>query len=118
MRKAGGLVNPAVSMMPTVSPSSGYYASLEGGRSVWLVDFDIAATVTESKEGGAGAKIAVASIFSAGAGGKVGAMSETTSRIRFKVPIALPVDSETLAAMKREREAEDAKVRAHNKGPS
>jgi hypothetical protein len=57
------------------------------------VDFDIAVTVVEGKETGGKAGISVWSI-GAGVTGKSESSSNTTSRIKFEIPLELPKGNE------------------------
>ena len=93
IRKLGGIVNPATLSGNPNSPS--YFASVDTSRHVFLIDFDVAVTVSENAGANAHAKLSVASLVSLGAGGNTGSSSASTNRIAFKVPLALPVDQET-----------------------
>ena len=95
VRTQGGYVNPAVIAATPGNDSSTHFASLGDGQNVLLVDFDVAVTVTDTVEGNAAGKLQVASLIRLELGGKGSTASEATSRIRFKVPLALPVDPET-----------------------
>lgn len=55
-----------------------------------LVDFDVAVTVSETKEAGGTVGVVVAGI-GLGGKGKSRANTDTTSRIRFKVPVMYPL---------------------------
>jgi hypothetical protein len=109
---AGGYVNPAMHHGAGADPT--YFGSYDSHQSIFLVDFDIAVTVAEELKGEGGAKLRVAGVFSLGGSGAIASSSETTSRLRFKVPLALPVDQESKVQTDRKRRAEDARVRAHN----
>lgn len=92
IRSQGGYVNPAIFASSPGNASTTHFGSVGDGQNVLLVDFDVAVTVTDTIEGGAGGKLSVASFFKVEAGGKGSTASEATSRIQFKVPLALPVD--------------------------
>jgi len=110
VRDSGGYVNPSVVASAPGKAEMAHFALMESGQNVFLVDFDVAVSVAESTEGGAGAKLAVASLFSLQAGGKAGATSESTSRIKFKVPLALPLDSASKQAFDAARRRDDEMV--------
>jgi hypothetical protein len=98
VRDAGGCVNPAI--VAAINRES-YIGSHGHGEHVYAVAFDVAVTVAESTGTNAGAKLQIASLLSLGAGGESRDASSSTSRVKFNVPLALPVDSaskETLAA--------------------
>ena len=116
VRIQGGFVSPSVVSGASGRSESTHFGTLSSGQQVLLVEFDVAVTATDSVEGGAGAKLAVASLFSLEAGGKGRTGSETTSRIKFKVPLALPVDMESKKTFDAERKREDEMVRRHNEG--
>ena len=60
---------------------------------VFPVEFDVALTVTEDSRTKAGGGITVATIFKAGAGTESANASQTYSRVKFMVPVALPISS-------------------------
>lgn len=95
IRVQGGYANPAVFTSARGKESATHFGSVSDGQNVLLVDFDVAITVSDSQEGGVGGKLSVTSIFKLEAGSKGTTASESTSRIRFKIPLALPVDPVT-----------------------
>src|ERR1700687_5749624 len=86
-QESGAGVNPA-GIAVDASPD-GYLGQLPSGETVFVIDFDVAVTVSDSAQGGAGAKVQVLEMLSANVGGSLGASSQSTSRIKFKVPLAL-----------------------------
>lgn len=105
VRAQGGFVNPTVH---TSQKDESHFAGLHDGQNVFLVDFDVAVTVNEGTGTNAEAKLKVASLFALGTSGKSSENQEYSSRIKFKVPLALPVDPEAKRLMEqryREREA-------------
>jgi len=95
IRRQGGFANPAIFSSASGQASATHFGTVSDGQNVLLVDFDVALTVTDATELGAGGKLSVASLFKAEAGGKNKSINESTSRIKFKVPLALPVDEIT-----------------------
>uniref|UniRef100_E6PTM4 Uncharacterized protein n=1 Tax=mine drainage metagenome TaxID=410659 RepID=E6PTM4_9ZZZZ len=93
IRDKGGYVNPAVFVSNPTNNSTTHYASLASGQNVLLIDFDVAISVTDAVDGKVGGGLSVASLFKFEAKAAAASTSEATSRIRFKVPLALPVDS-------------------------
>lgn len=90
VRDHGGYVNPTV--LPRGKSESHFGEFLPSGQQVFLVEFDVAVTVNEQTGTHAEAKLQVASILSLGAGGKSGDLLQTIQHIKFKVPLALPLD--------------------------
>lgn len=92
VRELGGFVNPAVQYAKV---PEGYVGHAEG-LPTYRVDFDVAVTAGTQKGTDAGIGVRVASIIDAKAGGKSSKAEETVSRIRFTVPVALPIDETSL----------------------
>jgi len=92
VRDCGGFVNPAHRTNSKESHQS-HFGSLSNGQNIFLVDFNVAVNVAEDSGTNASAKIKVASLLELGAGGKSNNSSSASSKIEFKVPLALPVDS-------------------------
>lgn len=111
IRTQGGYANPAVFASSPGNASTTHFGSVEDGQNVLLVDFDVAVTVTDTIEGGVGGKLSVASFFKVEAGGKGSTASEATSRIQFKVPLALPVDPVTKKKLDADIAAQDRAIR-------
>ena len=109
VREAGGFVNP--SMSGFISPGS-YIGITESGHHVSLVEFDVAITVSKGKGTNAEAKLEVASFLGLKAGGRSGEDIQSTSRVKFAVPIALPVDTVTRQKFEEKQAQDKAKVDA------
>ena len=60
VRDVGGYVSPAIRLLPKNTDES-HMMHLPDGRNIFLVDFDVAVTVSESEGAEAGAKLKVAS---------------------------------------------------------
>lgn len=118
VRDLGGYVNPATRTIAQAAATGSHFGYAEKGTNVFLVDFDVAVRVTDAKEGGGKGEIAVAGFFSAGGGGKSASSNESTSRIQFKVPLALPVDKvsrDQLDEQKaHDRAKQEARIRQRN----
>ncbi|MES9950068.1 MAG: hypothetical protein ABW118_14015 [Candidatus Thiodiazotropha sp.] len=95
VRDLGGYVNPAARVFPKESDQS-HLTQIGSGQGVFMIDFDVAISVSEEGEAGGEAKLQVGSFLNLGGGGKKGSSSSTTNRIAFKVPLALPVDKESV----------------------
>jgi hypothetical protein len=89
--QAGGVASPATHHGPSVDARENHFARSTPGAPVFLVDFDVAVTVSDSTDKGAHAGLHIANVLSAGVGGKAAESTASVSRVRFKVPIALPV---------------------------
>lgn len=109
VRALGGIVNPAT-QNPSKSGNS-YFSSIDDLHHVFLVDFDVAVTVAESAGTNAQAKLNVATILSLGIGGQSANSSAATSRLNFKVPLALPLDEPSHTKLSREIAADRERVR-------
>lgn len=112
VRDLGGVVNPAT--YPSSSAGGAYFGNYEDGQHIFLVDFDVAVSVTENSGTNAEAKLKVASFLSLGAGGESSAQNETTNRLTFKVPLALPVDKQSQDKLKADSLHQDQMVRNFN----
>lgn len=88
--RLGGAVSPSF----FASSSTNLLGRLksDGTTPVYAVDFDVAVIASSTTSGEGGAKLQVATILSIG--GKIGGSDkdETTSRIKFSVPLSLPID--------------------------
>ena len=115
IRDMGGFANPAVLSDATGQASATHFGSVGDGQNVLLVDFDVALTVSDATELGAGGKLFVASIFKAEAGRKNHSINESTSRIQFKVPLALPVDPLTKQKLDQELAAQRCEADNYNR---
>lgn len=98
VRKYGGYVNPAL----TYSHRPEGFVGHAEGLPTYQISFDVAVTAGSQKATAAGIGVRVASLVDASAGGKSGKLEETVSRIRFSVPMALPIDEQS---MKRKQQA-------------
>ncbi len=102
---SGARVNPA-GVRPGAGPD-GYLGQLSSGETVFVVDFDVAVTVSGGAQGEAGAKVQVLGLFTAKLGGAKRTARDSTSRIKFRVPLALRPDSASKVAF-------DEKLRKDN----
>ena len=96
----GAKINPE--MMRLLKGSTEGYGSFgwpkdEGANPVLLVDFDVAVTAEEGKhtKGGIGV---VAGVFALGSQAKSDAVNSSISRIRFRVPLLLPLHKNATVA--------------------
>jgi len=93
VRSLGGIVNPAT--LSRTDGAGSYFSTIDDVHHVFLVDFDVAVSVTENTGTNAGAKLNVATFLTLGAGGQSANSSAATNRLTFKVPLALPLDEPT-----------------------
>ena len=93
VRALGGIVNPAT--LTRTDGAGSYFSTIDDIHHVFLVDFDVAVSVTENTGTNAGAKLNVATFLTLGAGGQSANSSAATNRLTFKVPLALPLDEPT-----------------------
>lgn len=90
----GGAVNPTLAREDASRTRIG---STAAGQPVYAIEFDVAITTgTESGTEG-GASIKVASVLSIGGKGRGNDRHESVSRIKFMVPIVLPLEAKTTA---------------------
>ena len=116
--EAGGVASSATQLGPASAARETHFATLENGAPVFLVDFDVAVSVSEATEGGANAALRIATIFSAGAGTKGEETTATVSRVRFKVPLALPVNAQSEArVVEAKKKMKEAMQRPPSGGP-
>lgn len=107
----GGFVNPPVY---TSGRNEAHFGSMPDGQNIFLVDFDVAVTVSEEKGTAAAAKLKVASVFTLGGDRKSSGSEEYSNRLRFKVPLALPVDPDAKQQMQTRQSQQDAQIARYN----
>lgn len=111
VQEKGGFVNPAVRQAETGQP-------MHDGRVIQSVDFNVAVTVTEDSSCSGGGKLSVATVFKANAETASSEKNSTTSKISFKVPLAVPIDPVSLNELKEkesnDRAQEEAELRRIN----
>jgi hypothetical protein len=112
VREVGGYTCPAVRLRPR---GDSHLTHLPDGRNIFLVDFDVALTVSESTDADVGAKLKVASIVDIGGGVGTTTGTTATSRVTFQVPLALPADEESLGDLKDRDEKRRAKIEEQNR---
>ena len=61
--------------------------TIHDGTPAFLVEFDVAVSVSTKKDGSGGASISIAHVFTAGGGAEASKEHSEVSRIRFSVPI-------------------------------
>lgn len=104
----GGAVNPAFNAGAN-GPHLGYVPGVS--QAVYGIEFDVAVVAGSNTSAEGGASLKIATVFSAG--GKAGGASkeETTSRIKFIVPLTLPVDAVSKDAVDKLKRERDQKFR-------
>lgn len=102
VRLLGGIVNPAT--LTRTDGAGSYFSTIDDIHHVFLVDFDVAVSVTENTETNAGARLNVATFLTLGAGGQSANSTAATNRLTFKVPLALPLDEPTRSKLASEIE--------------
>lgn len=108
--KLGGSVSPAFSGNGKADQLG---VSMDGkGSPVYAVEFDVALVASTSLGGEAGAKLQIASFVNIGAKGTTTDKQESTSRVKFSVPIQLPTDPKSRAAAEEEKRKNDAMFEA------
>lgn len=112
VRSLGAIVNPAIS---SVTEAGGaYFGTLDEGHHVFLANFDVAVSVTQTSGTEGGGKLSVATVFNVGGSGHSVNTSATSSRLSFKVPVALPLDEAMRNNLAAERAREDAAIRGRH----
>ncbi|PSV89359.1 hypothetical protein [Photobacterium iliopiscarium] len=105
VRARGGFVNPALRDSASVQ-------AMHCGHTIQSVSFDVAITVQEDSSNSAGAKLSVASFFKADGEVLSKEMNSVTSKVSFKVPLALPIDKLSLDELiNKEKQDTDNKQR-------
>lgn len=102
IRDIGGYVNPVIAGQR--GPVQAYFGETALGHHTFLVDFDVAVKAVEKSAGEGGAKLAVASFLSIGGSGRSDTENESTSRIKFQIPLALPFDEQSMTEKKQKEE--------------
>jgi hypothetical protein len=110
VREIGGYVNPTVTSVQG-RPELVYFGETALGHHTFLVDFDVAVIVAEKKAAGGGAKLSVASILFIGGSGSSDAESKSISRVKFKVPLALPYDEQSMKEKRKKDEESERRTR-------
>lgn len=95
LQKLGGLIpDTDMSLPKNESIKTLYDETMVNGRHVQRlvidVDFDIAVSVNETNIDAIGAKLSVASIFSAGGNSENKNESSAINRMKFRLPLVLP----------------------------
>lgn len=72
---------------------------------VFLIEFDLAVSISTKHDGGGGASISVAHIFTAGGGAEASKERSEVSRLRFSVPICFRNMKEGAEDIKKENAA-------------
>jgi hypothetical protein len=103
-RQHSGYVNPTPQKLSEQGKHLGTTAT---GLPIFAVDFDVAVSATAKSQTEGGGKLQVLSIAALGGGVKSADEDTHTSRIRFSIPVALPVDADSLQERK-ERAAKAA----------
>ena len=110
---SGARINPAgIGLGAT---PDGYLGNLSSGWPVFVVDFDLAVTVSGTGQGEATAKVQVVSQFTSKLSGTKKAPRDSTNRIRFRVPIALRPDTGLDAAPDTKQPGEDDPIERWNR---
>ncbi|OBU14501.1 hypothetical protein CTM88_20560 [Photobacterium aquimaris] len=101
----GGFVNPAVRQTETGQ-------IMHDGRVIQSVEFDVAVTVTEGSSCSGGGKLSVATVLKANAETASSEKNSTTSKISFKVPLAVPIDHISLNELKDKESKDKSELKA------
>ena len=104
----GGSVSPAFSAGST-GKHIGYKAD-GSNQPVYGIEFDVAVVASSNTSAEGGAKLTIATVFSAGGKAGEAAKEETTSRIRFLVPLSLPTDPISKEAADKRKQEDDARL--------
>jgi hypothetical protein len=83
-RKENEFIAP---LLASTDPKYAQSRTAQGGRPVYLVDFDVAVSAARDSELGAKAKGEIISVLSAGADASISEKHESISRIKFGVPV-------------------------------
>ena len=90
--KAGGELNPRIDLQDSSFPT---YQGTDGRKRILQqVEFDVAVTVSSERDGGGSASLNVAGVFSIAGEGGAKSGESSISRVKFSVPLGLPVGEE------------------------
>jgi hypothetical protein len=109
VRELGGFISPAAITFPGAGTPFGEVPVTQ--QQVFLVEFDIAVTATDTTGTNAAAKLQIVSFIKLDAGGNSAASHETVSRIKFRVPLALPMDTESRKFIAQKKQVDLAETR-------
>jgi hypothetical protein len=84
---SGARINPTG--IGLVATPDGYLGNLSSGEAVFVVDFDLAVTVSGTGPGELAAKVQVVGQFTAKVNGTKKSARDSTNRIKFRIPVAL-----------------------------
>lgn len=105
---AGGAVSPAFSPSNLTERMG---VTSDGNKTpVYAVSFDVAVVASSSDTLEGGARLSVASMFSAGGKMTGSEKEEVTSRIKFMIPLRLPTDPISLLAKEEHERQKQAEV--------
>jgi hypothetical protein len=110
---SGARINP-VGIGLGATPD-GYLGNLPSGEAVFVVDFDLAVTVSGTGPGELAAKVQVVGQFSAKLNGTKKSARDSTNRIKFRIPIALRPNPEPDSALEAKAPREDDPIERWNR---
>ncbi len=113
IRQIGGYDNPAI--VSQKGQTQAYFGETALGHQTFLVDFDVAVRAVEKSGGEGRAKLAVASLLLIGGSGHSDSENESTSRIKFQIPLALPFDEQSMTEKKQKEDESQRKIRNLNR---
>jgi len=102
--ETGGVVHPVSLTCSTANPHELWNPEL--GVVVKQVEFDVAVIATHDTQTKRVVAV-VAAVANRGAGGQAAKNTESISRVRFSVPVILPVSEEAKLRQRRARESRD-----------
>ncbi len=102
-RELGGYVNPSLEGVDSSDRTETRIGWTCSGQRVFAVTFDVAVTAGSATGGEGGGKLEVASVFSFGAKASTSDNQESVSRVKFVVPIALPLDKQSVLEAAQDR---------------
>jgi len=110
---SGARINP-VGIGLGATPD-GYLGNLSSGEAVFVVDFDLAVTVSGTGPGELAAKVQVVGQFSAKLNGTKKSARDSTNRIKFRIPIALRPNPEPDSTLEAKAPREDDPIERWNR---
>ena len=112
-RSKGGYINPALRNIGNIENT----AVTNAGQAVQPVFFDVAISVTEDSSSSGGGKIAIANLICVGGKSAESEVNATTSKLSFKINLAIPIDTASLECLK-QHEMEEKNLHKNYKVPS
>jgi hypothetical protein len=110
VRECGGISSPAFNKLKARDDSDQLIGYTLDQRHVYAIDFDVSIEVLKGEGNSKSGKINVGGFVSFGGDGTSSASSNSTSRVRFRIPYSPPLDPESHADMQEKRQSSTSEI--------